>query len=725
MTRRDSSPHRLSIHPAVLLCAAACLCFQTSCGRNETQSTDASSKPANAGSAEEQSEDAAPTSRSDLDEIRERGALRILVRRSKDQGLPRAGSPPYQHEKYSEKFAASLDVDAKFVYVDDVAHLIPALAAGKGDMIAANLTITADRERKVSFTMPLGNVIEKIVTKSEDPAVTSADDLGGKKIGVAQRTSFWDSAQALKEKFPSLKIKALRGDQTVDEILDRVASGKIDATILDSNVIEDVLGYRQDVQVVGDASEVRSIGWAVRKENPALLEELNRFVAQEKVAYRKLSTYIEDLPALKKRGVLRVLTRNNGATYFLWRGELLGYEYEMVHHFAKAHDLEVEIVVAPTREDLIPMLTEGKGDLIAAFLTINDERRAQGIEFSSRYNKASEMVVGKSSETDLASVDDLAGRTITVRKSSSYWSTLEELLAQGHSFTLEEAPEDLETEEIMARVADGTFDLTVADSHLVDLELAWRDDLRVCFPVKEDVEHGWAVRAGDTALHGAVNEFWKKEYRGLLANMAYNKYFKSSKEMTKHREGRVDGEKGGDLSPYDKKVQPIAGEHKIDWRLITSQMYQESRFDPNAKSFAGALGLMQVMPRTAKEMGYTKLHDPETGIRAGVEYLDWTWNRYDEEIDVRDRYWFALAAYNAGIGHVADARRLAEQKGWDRNLWFDNVEKAMLLLAKPEYANKAKYGYVRGQEPVNYVREIRDRYQIYVTLADRVPAGES
>jgi membrane-bound lytic murein transglycosylase F len=724
MIRNNTTPRQFWFGPAVALFAAACLCLQTSCGKNEPGSTDRSTGVSKPGLTSESAEDA-PVSRSDLDEIRERGALRILVRRARDQGLPRAGSPPYQHEKYAEKFAKSLGIDAEFVYVDDVAHLIPALAAGKGDMIAANLTITRDRQSRVSFTMPLGEVIEQLVAKKDDSSIKSVDDLGGKTLGVAQLTSFWDTAQALKERIPKLKIKALRGNNTTDDLLDLVAQGKIDATILDSNIMEDALGYRQDIRVAGDASEVRSIGWAVRKENPALLEALDQFVAVEKVAYRKLSTYIEDLPGIKKRGVLRVLTRNSGATYFLWRGELLGYEYEMVRHFAEGHGLEVEMVVAPTREDLIPMLKDGKGDLIAAFLTISDERRAQGVEFSPRYNKASEMVVAKSSEEGLAGIGDLAGRTITVRKSSSYWSTLQELLAQGHSLTVEEAPEDMETEEIMARVADGAYDLTVADSHLVDLELAWRDDLRACFAVKEEVEHGWAVRAENTALQGAVNDFWKKEYRGLLANMTYNKYFKSSKEMTKHHEGRVDGGKGAELSPYDHKVQPIASEHKIDWRLITSQMYQESRFDPNAKSFAGALGLMQVMPRTAKEMGYTKLHDPEIGIRAGVEYLDWTWNRYDEAIDVRDRYWFALAAYNAGIGHVADARRLADQKGWDRNLWFENVEKAMLLLAKPEYANKAKYGYVRGQEPVNYVREIRDRYQIYVTLADRVPTGES
>jgi membrane-bound lytic murein transglycosylase F len=147
-------------------------------------------------------------------------------------------------------------------------------------------------------------------------------------------------------------------------------------------------------------------------------------------------------------------------------------------------------------------------------------------------------------------------------------------------------------------------------------------------------------------------------------------------------------------------------------------MYQESRFNPSAKSWAGARGLMQVMPRTAKELGIENLKDPEQGIIAGVRYMAWLRERFEPELSVRDRMWFALAAYNAGAGHVRDARRLARRQGLEPNRWFDNVEKAMLLLSKNKYAKHAAHGYVRGSEPVNYVRQIRDRYQAYLKLTD-------
>ena len=214
----------------------------------------------------------------------------------------------------------------------------------------------------------------------------------------------------------------------------------------------------------------------------------------------------------------------------------------------------------------------------------------------------------------------------------------------------------------------------------------------------------------------AVNAFHKKEHRGLFYNGTYKKYFEDPKRIQRHVEERADNSSKNGLSPYDVLVRKHAEHYGFDWRLIVSQMYQESRFNPKAKSWVGAQGLLQVMPRTAREFGIKNLTDPDSGLRAGVKYLNWLLQRFEPELEIGERTWFALAAYNAGIGHVRDARALARQKGWDGDKWFDNVEKAMLLLAKKEYAKKAKHGYVRGHEPVKYVRQIRDRYQAYVNL---------
>ena len=152
----------------------------------------------------------------------------------------------------------------------------------------------------------------------------------------------------------------------------------------------------------------------------------------------------------------------------------------------------------------------------------------------------------------------------------------------------------------------------------------------------------------------------------------------------------------------------------FDWRLIVSQMYQESKFNPKAKSYAGAIGLMQVMPRTGKELGITDLKDPEQSIIAGVRYLDWTRDRFSNDLPIQEQVLFSLASYNAGYGHVKDAQRLARKLGLRDDKWFNNVERAMLLLQKRQYYQHARFGYVRGREPVNYVYKIHQRYLAYV-----------
>ncbi len=195
--------------------------------------------------------------------------------------------------------------------------------------------------------------------------------------------------------------------------------------------------------------------------------------------------------------------------------------------------------------------------------------------------------------------------------------------------------------------------------------------------------------------------------------------------MRRHVELRA--ERAGVHSPYDEQARKYASRYGFDWRLIVAQMYQESRFDPEARSFAGALGLMQVLPRTARQFGFSNLTNPEDGVHAGVRYLAWVRDRFDPRLPVDERNWLALAAYNAGWGHVADARRLARARGWDPDRWFGHLERAMLLLSRPEIARGTRFGYCRCSEPVRYVREIRNRYHAYVGIdvGDRVATAGS
>jgi len=173
---------------------------------------------------------------------------------------------------------------------------------------------------------------------------------------------------------------------------------------------------------------------------------------------------------------------------------------------------------------------------------------------------------------------------------------------------------------------------------------------------------------------------------------------------------------GGRLSPYDEILKKHSKRYGLDWRLMAAQAYQESLFDPEAESWAGAKGLFQLLPSTGLELGFEDLGDPEAGIQAGVRYMHQILARLEPRVPLKHRLRFALAAYNAGFGHLQDARRLAAEESLDPDKWFGHTEKAMLLLSQPRYYQRARYGYVRGSETVRYVSEIQNRYDHYVTL---------
>jgi membrane-bound lytic murein transglycosylase F len=657
----------------------------------------------------------------DLQALKKRGKLRILTQRLEAEGqfLPRQASPLRAEHALAQAFAEEQGLEPVSVFVDGVDELIPALIEGRGDVIATNLTITESRKESISYTVPIHFVQERLVGKQGEEPLKSLKALDGKTVGAQTSTSFWETLKGIQKKVPGMKLEALPEKLSPDEIFDMVTSGAIDYTVEDSNVVAMAATYRDDIVALRDLTGDRPVAWAVRPDAPRLLEALNRYLNAHHLTSLDQPVLLGDLDAIKKRGVLRMLTRNSGATYFLWRGQLLGFEFEMAKRFADRLGVRLEVVVPPSHEELIPWLIEGRGDFIAAFLRPTEDRIVQGVRFSRHYHYTQEMLVARNNDR-IDSPEDLAGREIVVRRTSSYWDSISRLQDQGLKVKLREAPEDMETPEIIDLVAQGDFDLTVADGHILELEQTARDDIKGVFPVTDPVAAGWVVRENDTQLLGAIDQFFRKEYRGTVYNLTYQKYFENKRQILEHREDRIDLNPDGQLSPYDKFTRKYGDQYGFDWRLVTAQMYQESRFNPKAKSWAGAKGLMQVLPRTAAELGFKKddLNKPEVGIHAGVKYLDWLRDRFDEELPVSDRMWFTLASYNAGYGHVRDARRLAAQKGWDRDRWFDNVERAMVLLSNPKYYRKAAHGYVRGEEPVSYVNQIAERYRAYVRVVE-------
>ena len=653
------------------------------------------------------------------DSLVKAGTLKVLVWSGSEHYLPREGSALLDELQLLERFSEQQSLTIEEVPIKEYEELIPALLSGKGDVIAANMTITRQRAKQVSFTAPVNSTYEYLVVGAKSKPLSDGKDLNGRTVYVPSGTTFLKTAQGLKKAYPGLAVKEIESATTTDDLMSRVASGQYDLTIEDGNSLAVIRGYRQDVKRSLQASAKRSLGWAVAPGNQTLLAALNAYLngLNKKTTVKKQPA--NQWEKIKANKTLRVALRNNMASYFIWRGELYGFNYELARDFAKKHGVRYQIVVAPDNESMLKFIAEDKADIALGYFTPNERRRNMGLAFSRPYHYASEVVVTTSKDNSINTLNDLAGRVVHARQSSSYWDTLEGLQSDIKGLTLKPVDETIETEEIIHGVADGQFDLTIADSHLLDLELTWRDDVKGTLSIGEPKGQSWAVSDKNTVLLKEVNKYIKQSYRGLFYNVNYKKYFKNTSRINRIREDYSELRAKGTLSPYDALVKEYAKQYGFDWRLLVSQMYQESRFDPGVTSWAGAQGLFQVMPRTAKSMGFDEVVDPKSGIHAGVKYLQWVQERMSYSKPQEDELiWFTLASYNAGAGHVRDAIKLAREKGWRGDLWFDHVEKAMLLLSKKEYASRARHGYVRGHEPVNYVRNIRKRYEAYKAVTN-------
>ena len=655
----------------------------------------------------------------DFVDILQHGKLRILLTRdySKVSYLPRQGSPLAEQQRIAEEFALSHGLVPELIIVDNFAKLLPALVAGKGDIAISNLTINPHRLKTMAFSVPLAHVYEQIVVAKDDQSIQRVRDLNGKSVMVNRDSTFWHSLNWLKEnRYPDIEILEIPDQMQTEELLDDLAAGKFDATILDSNLMDIYQTYRDDVRVATNFSDQRNIGWGVRKNAPQLVSEINRFLQLEHMVEDRGKRFAGDFNLIKKRRVLRVLLRNNAASYFLYRGELMGFEYELAREFADYHDLRLEVVVPPSHRELTTWLLEGKADIAMGFIEPDPQQRGLGVSFSEPYHYARQHIVVRDNDP-ASSLAELDYRTIFVRHHSGYWERLSRLQQEGARFGLRATDDTVETEQLIQMVSRGKYKATMADEHLLDIELAKGVPVRSAYAPDELVAHAIALRKRNPKLKRALDEFVKRIYKSEFYNITFKKYFKSRRSVQRLARGRVVDPLNGQISPYDQLVRKYSDRYGFDWRLVTAQMYQESKFNPKAKSPVGARGLMQLMPRTAKAMGVKNSNDPANSIKGGVKYLDWLRDRFDAKLPISERLWFTLASYNAGAGHVQDARRLARRLGHDADRWFGHTEEAMLLLADKKYAKKARYGYVNGKEPVNYVRDIKQRFEAYLDLS--------
>ncbi|MDZ7717978.1 MAG: transglycosylase SLT domain-containing protein [Balneolaceae bacterium] len=437
-----------------------------------------------------------------------------------------------------------------------------------------------------------------------------------------------------------------------------------------------------------------------------------------------------DFDDIKEDGVLRMITFYSSNTYFLNQGIEVGFEYELLKEFARENDLAVEVIIVGAEENPFDLLNKGVGDVIAANYTITPERKRVA-KFTRPYNIVDQMIVYSAEQPNRPqTLEELSESDIpiSVRRNSSYYSRLTELKEEGYTFNINPISDGMDTEAALFQVAEGNLKATVADDNMYDASNRYMEGLYPGPTIAESDTIAWAIRSNADELESKMNRYLYKHFRfseekdkprrSTFLNVLRKKYFEQSRQMAQYYNPEWQYQSMGVISPYDELIRSVADSMDLDWLMLTAMIAQESSFNPNSKSWAGAVGLMQIMPQfvdsTAYE-NYQDLYDPLTNIQLGADVIKDNLDHYSYIDSTEQRWAFALATYNVGPGHMADARRLTIDQNKNPNDW-DSVSNSLIKLMQRRHYQKARYGFARGIEPVQYVEEIMNRYRTYQAI---------
>ena len=425
---------------------------------------------------------------------------------------------------------------------------------------------------------------------------------------------------------------------------------------------------------------------------------------------------VYDLPQIKDSGELVVLTLYSSTSYFIYRGQEMGYQYELSEQFARSLGLKLRVEVAKNIPELVHKLKKGEGDMIAYNLPVTKKMK-DSLTYCGLEVITHQVVVqqNKSKSELLTDVTQLIGKDVYV-KPGKYYDRLVNLDKElGGGIKIHKVESDsVSVEDLITQVAEGKIQYTVFDDDLAKLNATYYPNINIKLSVSFDQRASWAVRQECTQLAKAANEWYINNITSPDYTASTKRYFELLK-TTVH--SPILSLKHGKISLYDNFFKKYSKEIDWDWRLLASLAYNESNFDPKAVSWAGAKGLMQLMPVTARAMGLSsgEEENPELSVKAAVKYIASINKSFSMIADKKERRNFILAAYNAGLGHIYDAMALADKYGKNKLVWYNNVEHFILLKSNEEYFTDpvCKNGYFRGRETFNFVRDINSRYQVY------------
>jgi membrane-bound lytic murein transglycosylase F len=415
------------------------------------------------------------------------------------------------------------------------------------------------------------------------------------------------------------------------------------------------------------------------------------------------------LTDIQNKGELVIVTRNAPTTYYEIHDELAGFEYDMTQDFARELGVKTRYIIKDTTSQILQALQKGEAHIAAAGLSKTAERQSDFL-FGPIYQEVQQQLVCRRGGPKPKKVEDLNGLKLKIVAGTSYEEKLNEFKLK-HPGIEWQAEDGVATEDLLERVWEREIDCTVADSNIFAISRRYYPELLVRFNLAEPDQLTWLLPKQAVALHNRMEDwFWDYRRSGKLENLLEKHY--GFVEVFDYVDTRRFVRRIKKVLPkYRKDFEKAAKKHDLDWMLLAAQAYQESHWRANAKSPTGVRGIMMLTLNTAKELGVESRLNPKQSIEGGARYLSNLLKRVPDSVTEPDRTWFALAAYNVGMGHLYDARILARRLGKDPDSWLD-LSEVLPLLARKKYYKTLKHGYARGREPVLYVQRIRDYHDI-------------
>ena len=420
-----------------------------------------------------------------------------------------------------------------------------------------------------------------------------------------------------------------------------------------------------------------------------------------------------DLKEIIKSDTLRVATMYGSTSYFLYRDELMGFDYEMAENLANFLHLNLDISIATSENEMAQWLLENKVDVVAYNVPQTKELK-KNFSFVLPQSESYQVLVQNVGANSLSEVTELAGKTVYVKENSVFYDRLAALNEEiGGTIKIVVADDSISNDDLIDMVAEHKINYTLAFHNVALLHKSYSKTLDCHMSVGFDQHNGWLIRKNSHNLKKVIEKWENLPITEQIQSTLFNKYWEKSPYFALRK---IKIPKGS-ISPYDHYFKEYAPQINWDWRLLAAVAYEESEFDPSTQSWSGASGIMQLMSRTASDFGLDRntVLDPEKNIEAGVQYiksLNFAFNRVQNK---EERIKFILAAYNCGPAHILDAMALARKFGKNPHIWYNQVEYFLLKKSEPAFYNDpvVKYGYYRGNVTVKYVRRTLNTFEKY------------